>query len=203
MFAFLSAGIVYGLSAGLSPGPLQALVISQTLRHGAKEGVRVAFAPLITDLPIILLSIFALTRLAHSQALLGLVSIAGGLYVVFLAYESFRTGSLDETVGTAAPKSISKGATVNVLNPHPYLFWLTVGGPYIVQAWAATPLAAAAFLSGFYTCIVGSKVLLAVLAGKSRRLLSGKVYQYVMRGLGVLLLVFAFLLLEDGCELLR
>lgn len=50
MMYFLSVGAVLGLSSGLSPGPLLALVISETLRHGVKAGVKVALAPIITDL---------------------------------------------------------------------------------------------------------------------------------------------------------
>ena len=61
MIGLISAGLVYGLSAGFSPGPLMALVISQTLKHGIREGAKVAMAPLITDLPIILVSLLVLT----------------------------------------------------------------------------------------------------------------------------------------------
>jgi threonine/homoserine/homoserine lactone efflux protein len=64
MAVFLIAGIILGFSAGFSPGPLLTLVISQTLKHGVKEGIKVAFAPLVTDLPIIFLAVFVLTRLA-------------------------------------------------------------------------------------------------------------------------------------------
>ena len=46
-------GVVFGLAAGLMPGPLLALVIQQTLRHGPGEGIKVAAAPLLTDLPIV------------------------------------------------------------------------------------------------------------------------------------------------------
>jgi hypothetical protein len=53
MTHFLGIGIIFGLSAGLAPGPLLMLVISDTLRHGIKAGVKVALAPVITDLPII------------------------------------------------------------------------------------------------------------------------------------------------------
>jgi threonine/homoserine/homoserine lactone efflux protein len=38
----LTAGIVLGLSAGFSPGPLTAFVISQALRYGVKEGLKVS-----------------------------------------------------------------------------------------------------------------------------------------------------------------
>jgi threonine/homoserine/homoserine lactone efflux protein len=73
----LIAGIILGLSAGLSPGPLLALVISQTLKHGVREGVKVALAPLITDAPIILLTFFVLTKLSRADFALGVISVAG------------------------------------------------------------------------------------------------------------------------------
>jgi len=65
MLSSLLAGIVMGLTAGFSPGPLSTLVITQTLRHGLKEGVKVAVAPLMTDLPIIAASLLLLSRVAH------------------------------------------------------------------------------------------------------------------------------------------
>ena len=46
----LTNGIILGLSAGFAPGPLSVLVISQTIQYGTGEGVKSAFAPLITDL---------------------------------------------------------------------------------------------------------------------------------------------------------
>ena len=54
MTASLLTGVIFGLSAGFAPGPLLTLVITQTLKHNIKEGVKVALAPLLTDLPIIL-----------------------------------------------------------------------------------------------------------------------------------------------------
>jgi threonine/homoserine/homoserine lactone efflux protein len=202
MLASLIAGTVLGLSAGLSPGPLMSFLISQTLKHGVKEGVKVAFAPFISDVPIILIATFVLTRLAAFRAVLGLISLLGGLFVSYLAYESFRTSRLDTSIEDAVPQSLSKGAIVNALNPHPYLFWLSVGAPMIIKAWAASPLTAAAFVMGFYACLTGAKIGLAVLVGKSRQLLMGRAYGYLMRVLGVLLAIFAFLLFRDGLGLL-
>lgn len=57
MIGFLLSGILLGLSGGLAPGPLLTLVASETLRHGARAGVRVALAPLLTDLPIVLATV--------------------------------------------------------------------------------------------------------------------------------------------------
>jgi threonine/homoserine/homoserine lactone efflux protein len=49
----VTTALVFGLSAGLSPGPLMTLVIAETLKRGIPAGIRIAVAPLITDLPII------------------------------------------------------------------------------------------------------------------------------------------------------
>ena len=202
MITFLSAGIVLGLSAGFSPGPLMTLVISQTLRHGVREGVKVAAAPLVTDLPIILAAAFLLTRLANYHALLGVISVGGGLFVLLLARDSFRAGVVDTDLRDSAPQSLGKGIIVNLLSPHPYLFWLTVGAPMIVKGWSESPLRAGAFVAGFMGCLVGVKIVIAVTAGRSRHLLSGQAYLYIMRLLGVLLIVFAGILIRDGLALL-
>ena len=40
-------------SCGLASGPLLALLLAQTLRHGPHEGCKIALTPLLTDAPII------------------------------------------------------------------------------------------------------------------------------------------------------
>ncbi|HET6490423.1 MAG TPA: LysE family transporter [Syntrophales bacterium] len=201
MVTLLSAAAVYGLSAGFLPGPLLALVISQTLRYGTREGAKAAMAPLITDLPIILVSVLVMRSLSESRTALGLISMAGGLFVIYLACECFRTTRLELSDSEIGPQSLGRGAAVNALNPHPYLFWLTVGGPSVIREWAESPLGAVAFVAVFTGCIVGSKVLIAAAVGRSRHMLSGKVYGAVMRALGLMLLVFAALLFRDGLAL--
>ncbi len=202
MLAYVSAALVLGLSAALSPGPLLALVIAQTLSHGWPEGAKVALAPLVTDFPIILVATLVLARLANSDPVLGVVSLLGGAFVLYLAYESFRTTSLDTAIRGAAPQSLRKGVLVNALSPHPYLFWLAVGAPTILRAADESLAAAVAFVLAFLGCLVGAKIVLAVLVGRSRRWVTGRAYGLVMRGLAALLVVFALYLVRDGLALL-
>lgn len=202
MITYLGSGVLLGLSAGLSPGPLFALVLAQTLRHGIREGCKVALAPLVTDLPIILCSTFLLSKIAGVKPLLGGISLAGGIFVLFMAYETFRFGGECETAVEGEAQSLSRGILANFLSPHPYLFWIAVGAPTILKGWSVTPWAAIAFVGGFTVCLVGSKIMLAIVVGKSRRFLAGGVYRLVMRFLGLLLLGFALFLLKDGIELL-
>ena len=201
MIALLTAAAVYGLSAGFSPGPLLALVIAQTIRFGFREGTRVALAPLVTDVPIILLSVLVLLPFAADRAVLGYLSLAGALFVMYLAGSCVRARPPEAGGDGERPRSLLRGAAVNALNPHPYLFWLTVGGPAVIRAWAESPGAAAAFVVVFSACLVGSKLIVAALAGRSRGLLTGQAYGMVMRALGLALLVFALLLFRDGLAL--
>ena len=203
MIETLAIGVVLGLPAGLAPGPLLTLVISQTLKHDAKEGLKVALAPLITDLPIILVTLFVLMKLADFELILGMISLLGGAFISYLAYKGIRTKPLEITFQESHPKSLKKGALVNALNPHPYLFWFSVGAPTVTKAMTQSILSAVAFVGGFYVFLVGSKIVLAIFVGKSRSFLAGNAYLYTMRFLGILLCLLAILLFRDGLSLLN
>ena len=59
----LAIGVVLGLAAGVAPGPLLALVIGAALERGFQAGARVAAAPLLSDAPIVVLSVLVLEGL--------------------------------------------------------------------------------------------------------------------------------------------
>ena len=44
MIDIVIAGILLGIYAGLSPGPMLFLVVSQTIKHDFKEGLKIAFS---------------------------------------------------------------------------------------------------------------------------------------------------------------
>ena len=49
----LILGATIGLAAGISPGPLLFLTITSALRSGARAGVIVACAPLLSDIVVV------------------------------------------------------------------------------------------------------------------------------------------------------
>ena len=98
------------------------------------------------------------------------------------------------------PRSWFKGIVTNLLNPYPWLLWLTVGAAILAKTIAQGWWVAAAFLFGFCLLLVGSKVLVALLAGRSRELLARRPYRVVMRVLAVLLGFLALLLFREGLK---
>jgi threonine/homoserine/homoserine lactone efflux protein len=89
MWLYILQGIGYGFAAAAQPGPLQTYLISQTLRKGWKRSLPAAFAPLLSDGPIIALSLLILSQVPPwFQRFL---YIAGGLFVLYLSYGSYKS----------------------------------------------------------------------------------------------------------------
>nr|MBF0221663.1 LysE family transporter [Desulfobulbaceae bacterium] len=202
MINFVTMGFVLGLSAGLTPGPLFALVVSETLRYGLRAGVIAAMAPLLTDLPIVAASIFFLNSYADSDLILGLVSLFGGVFVFYLGFENF---CIKNDLHIAEPNSqttFRKAILVNALSPHPYLFWITVGAPAVISASRQNLMVASVFVGIFYVMLVGAKVFLAIVVSRSKNFIVGKVFVNSMRMIGLCLWALAIVLVRDGFVLL-
>jgi threonine/homoserine/homoserine lactone efflux protein len=202
MLHFLSIGIILGLSAGLSPGPLLMMVISETLHHGPRSGMKVALAPVITDLPIILITLAILVKVSGYHYVLGIISLAGGVFVLFTGYEAIRTQAVELILPKEQPRSLQKGVLTNLLSPHPYLFWIGVGAPILTRSLSIGLAPFFAFIGSFYLSLVGAKMVLAIVVGRSKVFLSSRLYLYTMRFLGILLALFAVMLFREGLKLL-
>lgn len=198
MEKYLFMGMFLGLSAGLSPGPLLALVISETIRLGMGAGIRVALAPLISDLPVLIVSFLLVSCLSGSDPVLGIISLAGAVLVLKMGISSIgTTGQMPQSPDQASA-SLMKGVLVNILSPHPYLFWITVGAPLASKAWQIHPGGAIGFVAGFYLLLVGAKLALAFVVARTRSFLTGAAYVWIMRVLGLILCCFAWELAREG-----
>ncbi len=194
-------GLSLGLAAGVSPGPLMTLVVTASLKGGMGAGGRVALAPLITDLPVILLCVTLLAALPASF-LRGLTAL-GALLVLYLALRTLaeaRSASLGTGAAMPGRRDLWQGVMVNILSPHPWLFWMAVGGPLLLEAWHRHPARGVAFVAAFYGVLVGSKLALAWLVSRGRERLARHWQRRIMAACGLLLLVFALVLLRDAWD---
>lgn len=183
---YLLIGIGLGLGAGLAPGPLLALVVTTSLTRGFGAGVRVALSPLVTDTVMIALAVLLVRELPARAG--GALGVVGGLYVVWLGVGSLRDKPA-EIEATGGPDPLRRGVLVNLLSPHPWLFWFTVGGPLVVAAWDDSPPSAIAFVVGFFTVMIGTKAVIAGVVATSRHALTaaGLHRAYRVAGLALLL----------------
>ena len=200
IISFLGIGLLLGIIWGFTPGPLFTLVISETLKYGPKEGIKVGIAPLLTDVPIIILSFFVVFALSNINLLLGIISIIGALVMIYFAYETISIKNIKINLKNTKPQSIKKGVITNYLNPHMYVSHFTITGPIIVKALKVNVFSPILFITGFMLTLVLSKVFLTLVANKSRNFMNSKAYVYTLRILGIILIVFAVVFFMDGLK---
>lgn len=194
------AGLALGFWAGIAPGPLLALVVSESVANGFGAGARVALSPLITDIPIVTLVLFVSFRFADSPLPFALLGLAGAAYLIYLGVTGLRAPVKEQRSGCSS--ALGRGVLVNLLNPHPYLFWLGVGAPLLRKAYHASPASAFAFVAAFYLTMIGAKLVIAGLSARAGSLLDSRRYRQLNRLLDWTLILLALWVASESISML-
>jgi threonine/homoserine/homoserine lactone efflux protein len=170
MFVYLIFGITYALAAAIQPGPFQTFIISKTLENGWKRTLPAAFAPVLSDGPIIILVLLILNNIP--PAFLKYLQIGGGLFLLYLAFGSLRSflnfDKLKKTEENKISSTLFKAVLVNVLNPAPYIGWSLIMGPMFIKGYREAAVNGIALIAGFYVTIVLSQMGIILLFGLAR-----------------------------------
>jgi threonine/homoserine/homoserine lactone efflux protein len=171
MIQYLIIGITYAFTAVVQPGPFQVFLLSQTLSKGWRRALPAAFGPIISDLPVILIVLLLLTTVP--PRFISILQIAGGLFLLYLAFNAYKTWKNFDTPKPPAPHSnqqtLLSAVMVNLLNPNPYLGWSLVLGPLLLKGWRQSPSNGIVLLVSFYfTLTIGMiiTILFFAIAGK-------------------------------------
>jgi len=155
VFNYLIFGLTYSFACVVQPGPFQAFLFSQSIKNGWRKTIPLVFAPLMSDLPVILLVLLVLTHVPHE--VLQVLQIVGGLFLLYLAYNAYqawRTFKPNVKQESAKQFTLFKAVLVNLLNPNPYLAWSLVMGPLLIKGWNEAPVNGIVLLTGFYGSMV-------------------------------------------------
>ena len=198
MGEYALAALIFGLTAGLKPGPLALVIIQQSLEHGARAGMRASLAPIFTDGPIIAAVFLLFGAVRDLTPLAAALSVAGGAYLLWVAWKIAFPRERGPAAAGEPPRSLSLAIKTNLLNPNPYLFWFTVGGSYVVLGTTAQSVL---FVTLSIGTLVLTKMAIAWSAARFRSALEGAAYRRVMRGLALLLGGFGVTLWVKGYQL--
>ena len=172
MTSYLIFGITYAFAAAVQPGPFQAYIISQTLSRGWKRTLPVAFAPLLSDVPIIVLTLLLLSQVRHG--FFHILYFAGGIFLLYLSSCSFRAWrnfSANNTVSVqSSQQTLINAAVVNILNPNPYIGWSLIMGPLFLKGWREAPINGISLILAFYCTMIISSVGIIILFASARNL---------------------------------
>ncbi len=197
MFSNILIGISVALSASLQPGPLQAFYLAKVSHNGWQKTLPAAFAPLLSDGPIALVSILLVNILPVTFR--DWLQLAGGIMLLYFAWSAYKNWKKiqepDLQSDGSAPQTIFQAALVNVLNPAPYLGWSLIMGPAVLSAWAKGPAIAAALLISFYFTLISTSMVLIYLIGRTVLISPGVrrtfnlVSTVLLTGLGIFFLI--------------
>jgi threonine/homoserine/homoserine lactone efflux protein len=171
LVVYLILGITFGFAAAVQPGPLQTFLISRALNNGWRYTLPSAFAPLLSDVPIVILVLLILNSVPVWVQ--NVLYFAGGFFVLFLAwgaFKSFKDYALKETdLLQAARQNFFKAVTINLLNPNPYLAWSLVMGPLLLKGWRQWPGNGIGLVSSFYFTMILTSIVIIFLFSAIRR----------------------------------
>ncbi len=187
-----AAGATLGFVEGVKPGPLLTMVIRETLSGGLRAGLWTAAAPIFTDGPLVIVSLFAAAWIATNPMALLVISALGALFLFKMGLECFGidppTYDPDAPVPTG---SFRRGVITNLLNPNVYVFWFLIGGPLMAAAADTEPIAPVAYALTFLVTIMLVKAAIAFAFDRARGQFSERGYKAALRVCGVLMLGFA------------
>jgi len=171
VLSYLIFGITYAFAAAVQPGPLQTYIISQTLKKGWRPTLPAAFAPVISDIPILTLVLFLLSTMPDSFIVI--LRIGGGLFLLYLGFRAFKSWKEfdeDQTISNeSGQQTLFNAVFVNILNPAPYLGWSLIMGPLFLEGWRLAPINGIAMIIGFYLTMILTLAGIVILFGFARK----------------------------------
>jgi threonine/homoserine/homoserine lactone efflux protein len=172
MFVYLIFGITYAFAAAIQPGPFQTFIISQTLKNGWKRTLPAAFAPILSDGPIIILVLLILNNIP--PAFIKFLQIGGGLFLLYLAYDSFNSflnfDKIKKPEENKSDSTLLKAVLVNILNPAPYIGWSLIMGPMFIKGYRESAMNGIVLIAAFYFTIIICQAGIILLFGLAKNL---------------------------------
>jgi len=172
LFSILLSAATIGFSAGVTPGPFQALLLSYAIKGGWKKALPAVFAPVFSDGPVILLVLLILNNV--SAGFVRVLQIGGALFLLYLAWDSFRAyrnySGVEVMTEDGGFKTLLKATGMNLISPGPWLFWSLINGPNLIEAWQVSPWWGVGYLGAFYGVFILTNVVLTVLFSLVRQM---------------------------------
>ena len=198
------AGATLGIVEGIKPGPLLTMVIRETLSGGIRAGLWTAAAPIFTDGPLVIISLFAAAWIATNPSALLVITLAGAIFLAQMGYECFglEPPNMDEDA-PAPTGSFLRGVITNLLNPNVYVFWFLIGGPLMASAADEEILAPIAYAITFLVTIMLTKAAIAYAIHRASGNISAIVYRRLLAICGLVMIGFSLYYAMEAYGLLQ
>ena len=188
-FTVYLPGLLLAYSAFLlaiaSPGPNVLAILGTSMSEGRRAGVALAVGIAAGSTAWAFLTVVGLSALlAAYAAALTAIKIAGGLYLLWLAYKAFRSAASAHAIATTTLGGADRrpwatglrGLTIEMTNPKAVLAWIasmSLGLQHDAPLWVGAALvggtSALSFVIHYLYAVAFSTAAMVRLYGKARR----------------------------------
>src|SRR5918992_357616 len=129
------AGLGLGLALAGAPGPVQAVLLAESVRGGMPRGFRAMAGASVTFGLLLVALALGLSVAPPGGPALRVLKVAGGALLLWLALDGFRSGGAGRASSDhwALPPA-ARGALAVLLNPGGWLFLGAVASPLFASA---------------------------------------------------------------------
>jgi threonine/homoserine/homoserine lactone efflux protein len=198
LLALFFNSFVIGFSGAMMPGPLLAVDIAETPRHGWRTGPVVSVGHAIAEIGVVVVLALGVAAVAQHPTVVRTIGVVGGLALLLMAammiYDTLKKRISYDFTATSKPSGLKlagKGITASLSNPYWFIWWVTIGLALLVQAQEHGWIGPVVFYFGHILSDFVWYSVVSVLLWKGRRLFMGT-------GLKVLILCCAGFLLYLG-----
>ncbi len=187
--------LILGIIGGLTPGPITALLLGETFKHGWRSGIKIPFAMLFSNLILAPLAVGLLLLGSQIDSLLELITYAGAAILLIMGIQEWQSsGELDFKTSS---RPFQKSLILDFVNPHPYIFWFTILAPPIVLQINSEGISGAIPLwTSFVGGLIGTKILLVLLANQIKHWLNPTHVRVITKFLAFCLVFFGLKLIS-------
>jgi threonine/homoserine/homoserine lactone efflux protein len=192
----------------ISPGPISTTIVAEGARRGFRAGPLVATGHALVELVMVVALALGMGHVLDQPVLAAGVGILGGLFLLWLG-GSMGWGALRgkptlpqaPAEGAEAGRSLlALGVGATLANPFWYVWWIGVGGGYVLSTWEEGPLALAAFYLGHIAADYTWDTLLATVVASGRSWLTDKAYRVLLVVCGVFLVYTGLRFIWTGVQ---
>jgi len=190
-----------GLVGGAVPGPMMTSVFAEVLGRGFARSLRVVFRALVAESVVALFVLLAFSVLSVPEAVFHMISLAGAVVLLWLAWQVWHISAVPEEGGEVFP--FRKIMLLTVLNGGFWIFWITIAVPRAFSLDAIVPSGRFLFVLVFEFGWLFAMAGLAFVFSRFRDLLHRKgLVSLTYKMLALLLVLFAIRSAVSGLEYL-
>jgi threonine/homoserine/homoserine lactone efflux protein len=205
LLALFLNSFVIGFSGAMMPGPLLAVDIAETPKHGWRTGPVITIGHAIAEIGVVVVLAFGVAAMASHPAVARTIGVVGGLALLLMggmmAYDTLRQRiSYDVAVAgkPAGYRLAGKGITASISNPYWFVWWVTVGLALLVQAQEFGWIGPVVFYFGHILSDFVWYTVVSILLWKGRKLFMGTGLKVLLLGCAAFLMYLGGKFIFDG-----